>query len=42
MIFLYVLKDLLLSRESTDGNYVPDVFFMSKDEYGNEVKKVGF
>ena len=27
-------------RESTDENYVPDVFFMQKDEYGNEIKKV--
>jgi len=33
--------ELAYIRESTDGNYVPDVFFMSKDEYGNEVKKLG-
>ena len=27
-------------RESTEDNYVPDVFFMEKDKYGNEIKKV--
>ena len=31
---------LIISRESTDENYVPDVFFMEKDKYGNEIKKV--
>jgi len=28
-------------RESSDKNYVPDVFFMTKDKYGNEIKKLG-
>lgn len=28
-------------RESSDEQYVPDVFFMEKDKYGNEIKKVG-
>jgi len=27
--------------ESTDSQYIPDVFFTEKDEYGNEIKKVG-
>ena len=27
-------------RESTEDKYVPDVFFMEKDKYGNEIKKV--
>jgi len=27
--------------ESSDVNYVPDVFFMEKDKYGNEIKKLG-
>ena len=31
---------VLLCRESTEDNYVPDVFFMEKDKYGNEIKKV--
>jgi len=33
--------ELAYIRESTDDNYVPDVFFMQKDEYGNEIKKLG-
>jgi len=33
--------ELAFVRESTDENYVPDVFFMQKDEYGNEIKKLG-
>jgi nuclear protein localization family protein 4 len=33
--------ELAYIRESTEKNYVPDVFFMAKDEYGNEVKKLG-
>jgi len=33
--------ELAYIRESTDTNYVPDVFFMQKDKYGNEVKKLG-
>merc|ERR550519_357673 len=28
-------------RESSDEQYVPDVFFMEKDKYGNEIIKVG-
>ena len=27
--------------ESSEAQYIPDVFFMEKDEYGNEIKKVG-
>jgi nuclear protein localization family protein 4 len=27
--------------ESSEAQYVPDVFFMEKDKYGNEIKKVG-
>merc|ERR1712088_530774 len=27
--------------ESSDSKYIPDVFFTEKDEYGNEIKKVG-
>jgi hypothetical protein len=34
------LLKLLFCRESTEDNYVPDVFFMEKDKYGNEIKKV--
>jgi len=33
--------ELAYIRESSEKNYVPDVFFMSKDEYGNEIKKLG-
>lgn len=33
--------ELAYVRESTENNYVPDVFFMEKDEYGNEIKKLG-
>ncbi|XP_023328940.1 nuclear protein localization protein 4 homolog isoform X2 [Eurytemora carolleeae] len=33
--------ELAYIRESTDENYVPDVFFMEKDKYGNEIKKLG-
>jgi len=33
--------ELAYIRESTDTNYVPDVFFMMKDKYGNEIKKLG-
>lgn len=28
-------------KESWDEQYVPNVFFMEKDKYGNEIKKVG-
>ena len=27
--------------ESSEAQYIPDVFFMEKDEYGNEIKKIG-
>ena len=27
--------------ESTEEKYVPDVFFMEKDKYKNEIKKIG-
>ena len=27
--------------ESTEEKYVPDVFFMERDKYKNEVKKIG-
>ena len=27
--------------ESSEAQYIPDVFFMQKDEYGNEIKKIG-
>jgi len=33
--------ELAYITESSDTNYVPDVFFMEKDKYGNEIKKVG-
>jgi len=33
--------ELAYIRESSDENYVPDVFFMEKDKYGNEIKKLG-
>lgn len=33
--------ELAYIRESSDDNYVPDVFFMEKDKYGNEIKKLG-
>eukprot|EP00088_Acartia_fossae_P063843 TRINITY_DN7822_c0_g1_i1.p1 TRINITY_DN7822_c0_g1~~TRINITY_DN7822_c0_g1_i1.p1 ORF type:complete len:587 (-),score=98.42 TRINITY_DN7822_c0_g1_i1:374-2134(-) len=33
--------ELAYVRESSEKNYVPDVFFMEKDKYGNEIKKIG-
>lgn len=33
--------ELAYVRESTEDKYVPDVFFMEKDKYGNEIKKLG-
>jgi len=33
--------ELAYITESSDTKYVPDVFFMEKDKYGNEIKKVG-
>ena len=29
------------TRESTDTLYCPDVFYREKDEYGNNVTKIG-
>ncbi len=34
------MKQKMTCRESTEDKYVPDVFFMEKDKYGNEIKKV--
>merc|ERR1712012_1199532 len=33
--------ELAYILESSEAQYVPDVFFMEKDEYGNEIKKMG-
>jgi len=33
--------ELAYILESSDSKYIPDVFFTEKDEYGNEIKKVG-